>query len=381
MIKPQIILKDNKESRQVQVENYLKSMIHSENWKISEKIPSERDLSIALDVSRTTVRNAILNLTNQGIFVRITGQGTFVCNEILGETFKTASKTMTRNIGYVICKERSVRKPLINEAFYFDVFSGIEESTAKTGRHILFTYLNDFDKDEIKQFNLFLKKVDGVILEEVRNKNFLSKIKTIGIPIVLLAPTLELEDIDLVTADIQAGVQKAIKYLVSLSHTDIAIIDGPLHLETAQIRHKAWEDAMFQLTGRIPKKFIFGGKAWTIDQGYSAMQELLKGDQRPTAVFCVNDLIAIGAMQAVEEAGLSVPNDLSIIGFDDIEMVGISKSPLTTMKIYSRKMGQIAAKRIIEHLEEGPIPPITIKFPIDLVIRKTCKEVKNKNTE
>jgi LacI family transcriptional regulator len=368
---------NDKISRQAQVEAYLLHKITSGQWKTGDKIRSERDLSVELGVSRITIRNAILHLTGKGLFARKTGQGTFVKQTMTEKKHgTTGAENISGTIGYVICKEKSVQKPLLQEAFYFDVFSGIEEIAAQTGRHVLFTYIDDFNPDELPRFNSFLAKVDGLIIEEAVNTEFLDRIRLSGRPTVLLAPTVSAAGFDTVTFDVRLGIRKAVKYLFSLGHTRIGILNGPLHLQTARLRYEGWKTAMEQLTGSVPEELAGGNIGWTAEAGHTGMKELLGKTDRPTAVVCANDLIAFGALSAAFEMKLSVPDDISIVGFDDSETAELSTPPLTTMKIYSHQMAHTAAKRLLERLEDTDLPAIITEFPIDLIIRKSCREVK-----
>src|SRR5271157_2935556 len=209
----QTIRKNARDSMQAQVESFLLSRIESTAWKVGERIPSERELAVELDVSRTTVRNAVLALTARGLFERSVGQGTFVRH---APAPKTHPRTSTGTLGYVVCKEKSTRRPIAAEAFYFDIFLGLEEETARSGRHTLFTYLDDYDPGEIEAFRSFLSKVDGVIVEEARNPVLLETLKASGVPAVLLAPTATIEGLDLVTMDLAEGAKKAVRYLRDL---------------------------------------------------------------------------------------------------------------------------------------------------------------------
>jgi len=367
-----VILKNAMESIQAQVESFLLGRIESDVWQVGTKIPSERDLAVELDVSRTTVRNAVLALTARGVFERSVGQGTFVKRK---PASVVAPRTTTGTLGYVVCKEKSSRKPIASEAFYFDVFLGIEEDTAKSGRHTLFTYLDDYDADELEAFRTFLSKVDGVIVEEARNPDFLQSLASSGVPTVLLAPTASVDGLDLVTMDLAAGVHKAVSWLRSLGHQRIAIINGPLRLESARIRFLAWKDAMAATGGSWDDLLVDGDEGWSAEAGYAAMKRLLERNRRLTAVFCANDLLAIGALSALSERSLEVPHDVSVLGFDDSELARHASPPLSTMRIHSRDMARTAARRLLERVEVGNLPPVRIEFPIDLVVRKSCKEV------
>ena len=357
---------------QAQVESFLLGRIESGVWPVGGKIPSERELASSLDVSRTTVRNAVLVLTSRGVFERSVGQGTFVRRK---PGPKTELRSTTGTLGYVVCKEKSARKPIASEAFYFDVFLGIEEETARSSRHTLFSYLDDYDADEVDAFRAFLAKVDGLIIEEARNREFLERIKSIGVPTVLLAPTAPLEGLDLLSMDLAAGTRQAVRYLRELGHRRIAIVNGPLRLDSARIRFEAWKEAMEE-TGCPPDpRLVDGDEGWSAEAGHAAMCRLLERSSDLTAVFCANDLLAIGALSALSERSLRVPEDVSVMGFDDTELARHASPPLTTMRIHSRDMARTAARRLLERIENVHIPAVKIEFPIDLVIRKSCKEV------
>lgn len=362
---------------QTQVENYILGKIDSNEWPVDTKIPSERDLSIKLDVSRTTVRNAVQALTSRGMFDRKIGQGTFVRagRDVAAPRREAAKGTF----GYVVCKERSLRKPISSEAFYFDVFSGIEEESVRSGRHVLFSYLDDGNADEVASFQSFLDKVDGLVIEEACDSAFLEMVLRSGVPAALLAPTAIHERLDCVTMDIGSGVRKAIRYLVSLGHERIAIVNGPLSLESARVRFAAWKDEMRPIVGKAGvdlESFACGGEGWSAEAGYVAMDGLLGRRSDITAVFCANDLLAVGALSALAKRGLRVPDDVSVVGFDDTELARHSSPPLTTMRIYSRDMARSAVKRVLERIEGGALPPVRVEYPIDLIVRESCKEVK-----
>ncbi len=367
------IKRNVQDSMQTQVENYILGKIDSSEWPVDTKIPSERDLSIKLDVSRTTVRNAVQALTSRGLFDRKIGQGTFVRRRREAEAPRREASKGT--FGYVVCKERSLRKPISSEAFYFDVFSGIEEESVRSGRHVLFTYLDDGNAEEVASFKSFLDKVDGLVVEEARDPAFFEMILRSGVPAALLAPTAIHERLDCVTMDIGAGVGKAVRFLGSLGHERIAIVNGPLGLESARVRFAAWKDEMRQNVADI-ESLACGGEGWSAEAGYAAMDEFLGRRIDATAVFCANDLLAVGALSALAKRGLRVPEDVSVVGFDDTELARHSSPPLTTMKIYSRDMARSAVKRVLERIEGGTLPPVRLEYPIDLIVRESCKEVK-----
>ena len=374
-MEPQDTIRRNvQDSMQTQVENFILGKIESNEWPIGSKIPSERDLSMKLEVSRTTVRNAIQELTTRGMFDRKIGQGTFVCRRLgAGQSAKPSAKG---TFGYVICKERSLRKPISSEAFYFDVFAGIEEESVRSGRHMLFSYLDERNADEVAAFRSFLDKVDGLVIEEARDPAFLDMIERSGVPAALLAPTATHERLDCVTMDIGAGVRKAIRFMTGLGHERIGIVNGPLSLESARVRFAAWKEEMRTMGGALDESLACGGEGWSAEAGYAAMDALIERRHDVTAVFCANDLLAVGALSALAKRGLRVPEDVSVVGFDDSELARHSAPSLTTMRIYSREMARSAVRRVLERIEGGALPPVRLEYPIDLIVRESCKEVK-----
>jgi len=339
---------------------------------VGARIPSERDLAVELDVSRTTVRNAVLALTARGLFERSVGQGTFVRRS---PAPTGPRRTSTGTLGYVVCKEKSARRPIASEAFYFDVFLCLEEESSRSGRHTLFSYLDDYDPVEIETFRGLLGKVDGVIIQEASNKLLLETARGSGVPAVLMAPTVGIEQLDLVTMDMAAGVKKAVRYLRGLGHERIGIVNGPLRLQSARERYQAWKEAMEETGASVPECFVESVEEWSDEAGAAAMHRLLGSCAALTAVFCANDLLAMGALSALAESGRRVPDEVSVVGFDDTELARHSAPPLTTMRIHSRDMARSAARRLLERVDNADLPAVRIEFPIDLVTRKSCREV------
>jgi len=376
----QVIQKNSRDSIQAQVESFLAGRIETGAWPVGTRIPSERDLAVELDVSRTTVRNAILAMTSRGLFERSVGQGTFVRRTPAPAAQPAVS---TGTLGYVVCKEKSARRPIASEAFYFDVFLGLEEESSRSGRHTLFSYVDDFDPAERETFRGLLGKVDGLIMEEARNPALLETARASGVPVVLLAPTAVVEGLDLVTMDLAAGVRKAVGYLRRCGHHRIGMVSGPLGIESARIRFQSFTEALAESDPAhgeqwspeqwSPKQWSAEAGEWSSEAGAQAMGRLLEKAPGLTAVFCANDLLAVGALSALAERSLRVPEDVSVVGFDDTELA--RHASLTTMRIHSRDMAHSAARRLLERIEAPGIPAVRIEFPIDLVIRRSCREV------
>jgi DNA-binding LacI/PurR family transcriptional regulator len=120
---------------------------------------------------------------------------------------------------------------------------------------------------------------------------------------------------------------------------------------------------------------VEGGEGWTAESGFVAATRLFERGSGMTALFCANDLLAIGALSALAAKGLRAPADLSVVGFDDSELARHASPPLTTMRIYSRDMARSAARRVLERIEDPGLPPVKLEFPIDIVTRSSSKAV------
>ncbi len=160
-------------------------------------------------------------------------------------------------------------------------------------------------------------------------------------------------DILNITSNNRLGVKQAVKYLKDLGHEKIAHIHGSLQTYIGGIRHDYFKDYMDLYDLELKEDYLVNGEYFSKEDGYNAMQKILKLKDQPTAIFCASDMLAIGAIQAIQQAGLSVPEDYSIIGFDGIDIGQIFSPRLTTIRQDSRKMGKIAASNVLTMITEN----------------------------
>ena len=155
-----------------------------------------------------------------------------------------------------------------------------------------------------------------------------------------------------ITSNNLQGVRQAVKYFKDLGHTKVGNIHGGLFLEIGRVRHDHFMNALVENNLEINENFIQNGNFFSKEDGYQAIQEIMKHDEQPTALFCASDMLAIGAMQAINEAGKSVPEDYSIIGFDGIDLGQLISPRLTTIKQDTYKMGKAAANIILQMIDD-----------------------------
>jgi len=180
---------------------------------------------------------------------------------------------------------------------------------------------------------LIEQKVEGIaIMTSEMSANSLRMVADRGIPMALLNETFDYKNLTNIVVDYKAGMEQAIDHIVSLGHKRIAFIGGPQNLRSAALRQSIFLAALKEKGIKLGKDRLASGNH-RVDGGYAAMRQLLKQKERPTAVLASNDLTAIGAITAIYEAGLTVPKDISIVGFDDIEISAAFNPALTTVRL------------------------------------------------
>jgi LacI family transcriptional regulator len=263
--------------------------------------------------------------------------------------------------------------------FYAEVARGIEDLAYQEGYTVLFGSTEDKPEKEADYLRVFREKqVDGVILLTVgKMTDHIQVILEQNIPLVIVDH--EFKDIraDCVIAENRRGGFLAARHLIQLGHRRIACIYGSSHRGTGEERLNGFEDALRENNIPVDPGLVASGD-FTAEGGYFAGKSLLAHEpDRPTAIFACNDLMAFGAMGAVYEAGLRIPEDISIVGFDDISLSGYVFPPLTTVHQPKYEMGYLGAKILLEQIRAvEPIPSRLHVLPTELIIRKSTQPLK-----
>src|SRR5215813_7682727 len=174
--------------------------------------------------------------------------------------------------------------------------------------------------------------------------------------------------------DYLTGISQSIDHLIDLGHRQVAVISGPQTNRTAVALRKAIVEELERR--RLQPSPILESN-FKVDGGASAVQIILGQSSIPTAIFCSNDLIAMGAMSALEEAGVKVPEDVSVVGFDDIFFARLSRPPLTTVRIPREQLGEMAFKALHKMSRSKRGMGIDYKIETELVIRKSTAASRN----
>lgn len=325
------------------------------------------DVARQLKISVATVSRALSG--NPDVVSEETRRAVFAFVEKHGYLKRKAVGT---NVAFVIDKYSFE----LSSQFYARIISGIE---AELIRHKYYFQFKSVDRDnfDLARINLDFRGLAGVIMVGVYHDAFVLKLRSLKVPMILIDYYIPTEDIPAVLIDNTDGILKACRHLSSLGHKRVAYLSGDSVETSAHERLFGFRSAItaFDLD-RDPGLVVEDCKS-RIDEGFRAMGKLLKMGNPPTAVVAYNDLIAVGAMDAIKQAGFSVPGDISVIGFDDIPLTAEMNPPLSTIHVPKETMGTIAARRLMEIIKKGEDIPHKVLIPGRLLVRASTAKARD----
>lgn len=268
--------------------------------------------------------------------------------------------------------------PEISNPYFSQLVRGIEDEANAKGYNIIICNADhDFDKENRSLQILKSKQVDGIIfLTSHLLKEHDLFFKQNLIPTVIIGTNSEKFNIPFVDIDNFSAAYEVVKYLISLGHRRIGLIRGTITYQNVSFfRFEGYKKALEDYGVYFDENLIKVGH-YKFESGYRAMEELLKQDCKPTAVFAMNDEMAIGAMNCTIDQGLRVPEDISVIGFDDIPMASMVRPMVTTVHQPIYEMGVEAAKMLIEHLKNPNKSINNVILPHHIIERQSTKKAK-----
>ena len=287
-----------------------------------------------------------------------------------------ARSLITRKTGMI-----GVIAPGITNLFFPTIVEAIEDTVNKNGYSITLCNTQGDAKREMKLVEeLLSRQIDGLIvidpaIENIGNEFY--KTLSDNIPLVVISGNIEANRTNLVCYNEEAGTQEAFKYLISLGHKKIAFIRGENSF-SYDIKEKIYKNMIKREKLSYEKviKVSKGNSSQVVFFARDEIAKLLDKDDAPTAIFACNDLMAVGCLNAASSKNLNIPEDVSIIGFDNTLLSQISHPPLTTVDLNMKKIGCEAASELIELLENGFGLRKRVIFDTKLVIRQSCSKAK-----
>jgi LacI family transcriptional regulator len=332
---------------------------------------SIKDVAREAGVSTATVSHVINNtrFVSDDVRARVL-QAIEQCRYYPNAHARSLASGNSRILGLVISD--------IANPFFPELVKAIEAAAFERGYDVMLTNTN-YDAERASHYvrRFIERKVAGVALmtSEI-DKNLIADLARREVPVVFLDLGKPEKNMSNLRVDYETGIEEAILHLVALGHSKIAFISGPPHLRSAQRRLKAFKDAKKQL---FPDELelIYQGN-FKIEGGRRAVAEILNAGDLPTAALAANDLMALGAISEFRRAGLEVPRDISIVGFDNIAFAALANPTLTTVSLPRSELGRRAVEALMQTMEHPAQQGVEITIPTHLLIGNSTAPVRLK---
>lgn len=281
---------------------------------------------------------------------------------------KNLASRRTWNIGFILTEEHFSR----SEPFYTKIFIGTELESRKHNYYVLLTTIpSQFSRSSIPRF-LLENNVDGVIFAGKVSQKYLQYVEEIGLPYILVDYDLPGRKVSAVMIDNVRGGEIATEHLISLGYKKIAFIGGDIEHPSIRGRLEGYKIALEKAGINCEEDLCIVDEPDTrMINGYKACEKLL-AKFKPEAIFAANDAMAIGCIRFLKEKGIKIPDEVAMVGFDDIEACIHIEPRLTTVRIDKEELGIIAVRRLIELMSTPEIGISRTYVPVELVIRESC---------
>jgi len=322
---------------------------------------------------------------------RLSGVSAMTVSRVINESQRVRPETRRRveqaiaELGYVpsrLARGLSRRRtgtlavivPDVANPFFTMVVRAAEEVARRGGyRVILCDTRADLGVERDVVEELIAHRVEGIVIAPVSNRSatHLRRMDSFGVPCVLVDRTLPDVDTDAVVGDSVGGARRLVEHLISLGHRRVGLIVESDEVSTARDRRRGYEEAL-AAAGIPPDPALIVETAVDPDGGAEGMGRLLERDPRPTAVFTVNNLVALGAIEAVRESGLEVPDDVALVCFDDIDYATRLYPFLTVMMQPAETFGTLGTQLLIERMDgRAALRSRVVVLPAEFIVRRS----------
>ena len=325
--------------------------------------PTLRDVATAAGVHPATASRA-LNDATRSLVRPATVERVREVASALGYQVNPIARSLKTSRSETV----GVLVPDLTNPLFPPIVRGIEDALAESGYTVLTANTDNDPERASSNFAVMQgRQVDGfIVATALLDDPLMHEAAARGVPMVLVNRQTEHLDVSVVAGDDATGITRTVDHLVELGHRDIAHVAGPLTVSTGAVRQRAFRMAM-QSHG-LRDDHIVVAEAYSEAAGRAALLELLDRDG-PTAVVAGNDLLAIGCYDALEERGLSCPDDMSVVGFNDMPFISRLRPPLTSVRVPQYELGVEAARLLLDRLSGRTTTPRVVLLPVQLVVR------------
>jgi LacI family transcriptional regulator len=267
--------------------------------------------------------------------------------------------------------------PGLDNGYISEIARGIDEEIVRLGYDLLlYTTRRDLNREASYVLKLTKGLADGLLLVvPLLTPAYIQTLQHYDFPYVLIDQSDPSNRSSVVDCTNWQGAYDATRYLIDLGHRRIGLITGLMGLNSAVERLEGYRAALLDHEIPFDPALVAEGDFWQA-KGYQAAQKLLQLSPLPTAIFASNDLSAFSAMEVVRDAGLSVPDDISVMGFDDIPQASLVYPRLTTVRQPLDQMGRVAVRMLVDRIETAQAAPRRVTLSTNLVIRDSCRPIK-----
>lgn len=334
------------------------------------------DIAKRANVSPMTVSRVINNTDNIRLETRKKVENAI---KELGYVPNSVARSLTSNktntLGLVL--------PDISNPFFSKIARGAEDVALDFGYRVLMSNTDEDSEKEINYIDMMISaRVDGVLIAPTSDKTItqINRLRENKIPHVLIDRTIEGFSGDYVIGDSYDGSRKLIEHLINYGHRNIALINGPSNVSTARDRERGYIETLKLNNLPIHEHYISEIDYKNVQAGNAKniVQQLieLKGNKRPTAIFAANNFIAISVIRALKDLGLNVPNDISVVCFDEVEPVVYFDPFFTVAAQPASDLGKIGVQFLVERVENKKIEKERkVILPPDIYIRKSIRKI------
>lgn len=340
------------------VKEDLRARILRGDFSKEKRFPSERKLAKIYGASRITIRHAISELVADGYLYRIPYRGTYISKDLSKLTIEL------------------IINPSLNVSFFSEILIGIEKGISKDGNKLVLKCTNENPEIERKYLEKIREeKIDGLIIisgkNSFSNKELIKQVSHI-IPVVVIDIYLGEVNADYVSSDDEKGGYIATKHLIELGCRKILHLAGPVEHSTAKLRLEGYKKALEESGIEFNDDYV-RYTDWSSETGYYETKKFLLNN-KIDGIFACNDEVAVGSFKGIKELGLSIPDDISIVGYGNLIIGKLLETPLTTVDQKPEKLGFEAYKTLMERIkgERNTHSLKKVILDVELIIRESC---------
>jgi LacI family transcriptional regulator len=335
-----------------------------------------RDVALQAGVSQATAARA---LGGYGYVGETARRRILTAASALGYLPNNAARTLasgTSNIIGLVAGD-------IENSFFATAARGLADVVEEFGYTLIIANSDeDVARERRAVDSLRANKVDGLVVApaDSRDGTHLADAVSAGTPIVLLDRTVRGLAVDSAVSDGLAGTAAAMRHLLAQGHRRIGMVTNCVHvrLTSMTMRRRGWEDAL-RSAGIKPDDSLLAVTSSPMEDGYRATLELLTGPKPPTAVIAANNFMTIGALRAVRELDIELRRDLSLVAFDDFELLSLYEPPITAVAQPVRQLGREAGKLLLARMHGDSVSPRRLRLPTELIVRESVAKLRDQS--